>query len=102
MTTAAVLDAEACRTIVETLATLLQLRWIFQQHPTTTIYSLLSAHGGVDTSRDYLLLKGVLSHGLTNELEFRVQQSGGERVTCSDSVHNVAYLEGLVLPVLVG
>ena len=78
---AAVLSAGECQTIVETLATLLQLRWIFQHHPTTTIYtSLLAAqqqqqHQGDDTSRDYLLLKGVLAHGLANELEFRVQQS---------------------------
>ena len=75
----AVLDASECQTVVETLATLLQLRWIFQRHPTTTIYSLLSAQqqqqqGSDTTSRDYLLLKGVLAHGLTNELEFRIQQ----------------------------
>ena len=68
---AAVLSAGESNTIVETIATLLQLRWIFQ-HPTATIFSLLSSQGG-DTSRDYLLLKGVLEHGLVNELEFRIQ-----------------------------
>lgn len=98
---ASVLTPQDCQTIVGTIATLSQLQWIFQQHPTPVIFSLLSsisssssssgqlqqqpqlspsssaAGGGQDNNsnagRDYLLLKGVLEHGLSNELEFRIQ-----------------------------
>ena len=86
------LSAADCQTIVETLATLLQLRWIFERHPTTTIYSILSAQQGVDTGRDFLLLKGVLTHGLTNELEFRIQQQGGSSMTRNDVEDRICLL----------
>ena len=85
---AAVLSSGECKTIVETMATLLQLRWIFS-HPTTTVYSLLSAHHDGDTNRDYLLLKGVLEHGLSNELEFRTQQQQQQ----SSSTNSMTYHE---------
>lgn len=69
---ASILQYTDCRTIIATIATLIQLQWIFQ-HPTPTIFQLLSSQEGSDPSRDFLLLKGVLEHGLANELEFRVQ-----------------------------
>ena len=80
----AILSPGESKTVVETIATLLQLRWIFQ-HPTATVFSLLSSQGG-DTSRDFLLLKGVLEHGLTNELEFRIQGSSMTRNEVEDRI----------------
>mmetsp|Transcript_5889 Transcript_5889/g.12067 ORF Transcript_5889/g.12067 Transcript_5889/m.12067 type:complete len:668 (+) Transcript_5889:256-2259(+) len=84
VTVAAVLSSGDSRTTVETISTLSQLRWIFQ-HPTATIYSLLSSQAG-DTSRDYLLLKGVLEHGLANELDFRIEGSSMTRSEIEDRI----------------
>jgi len=94
---AAVLSTGESKTIVGTISTLLQLRWIFQ-HPTATIYSLLSSQEG-DTSRDYLLLKGVLEHGMANELEFR---SEGLSMTRSEVEDRICLLTRLLFKNLQG
>lgn len=93
---AAVISTVEAKTIVQTLATLVQLRWIFH-HPTPTIFSLLSSQEG-DTSRDYLLLKGVLKHGLVNELDFRIQQ--GSSLTRSQVEDRIYLLTKLLYPSL--
>jgi hypothetical protein len=73
---AAILTPLECAKIVATLTTLLQLRWVFEEHSLSTIVSFLSSHPtGGDASHDYLLLKGVLKHGLVHELVFRLEGS---------------------------
>ena len=69
----AVVSAKQAVVLVETLAMLLRLQWIFQHHPMATIVSVLSDIDG-DTSRDYLVLKGCVEHGLDKELAFRSSQ----------------------------
>jgi hypothetical protein len=95
MPVAAILSPDECATIVTTLTTLAQLRWVFEEHAMSTIYSMLSSQQvGGDTSRDYLLLKGVLQHGLVQELVFRLQGSSNMSASAGEIEARVVHLTG--------